>query len=145
MNAPSDPIVTAWIRLLRAQALALGTVEQAMKTAGLPKLEWYDVLLELERGGPMRPRDLQVRLLFAQYNLSRLLDRMAAAGVVVRDDCPEDQRGSLVTITETGRQLRARMWQTYGPAIAHAVGSRLTGSEALQLADLLDKLIGDKP
>ncbi|MFX8141405.1 helix-turn-helix domain-containing protein, partial [Acinetobacter baumannii] len=86
------------------------------KAAGLPKLEWYDVLLELERGGPLRPRDLQARLLFAQYNLSRLLDRMVAAGLVGREACPDDHRGALIAITDTGRKLRKRMWLTYGPA-----------------------------
>ncbi|MFX6036027.1 helix-turn-helix domain-containing protein, partial [Acinetobacter baumannii] len=73
--APSETIVDAWVALQRAPARAFDMVEGKLKAAGLPKLEWYDVLLELERGGPLRPRDLQARLLFAQYNLSRLLDR----------------------------------------------------------------------
>ena len=115
-----------------------------MKAAGHPKLEWYDVLLELERGGPLRPRDLQDRLLFAQYNLSRLLDRMVDAGVIVRKDCPEDQRGSLASITSAGRTLRRRMWLTYGAAIATVVGSRLSERDAAELARLLGKLSGSE-
>ena len=52
----SDASVAAWTRLVRAQAAALGSVEGALKGAGLPPLAWYDVLLEVERmPGGLRP------------------------------------------------------------------------------------------
>ena len=140
MPKPSEAAVLAWSRLVRAHNAALGTVEKALKAEGLPPLEWYDVLLELERAGPLRPRDLQGRLLLAQYNLSRLLDRMAAAGTVEKQACAEDGRGQLVAITEAGRALRHRMWPIYADAIEAAVGIKLRGDEAGTLADLLQRL-----
>jgi len=140
MSKPSEAAVLAWSRLVRAHGAAFGTVEQALKKAGLPPLEWYDVLLELERAGPLRPRDLQARLLLAQYNLSRLLDRMAAAGLVEKQACAEDGRGQSVAITEAGRALRRSMWPVYAAAIEAAVGSRLTPEEAKRLADTLARL-----
>ena len=56
-------------------------VEAAVKAKGYPPLAWYDVLLELSREGGrrLRPVELEKELLVAQYNLSRLLDRMAYA------------------------------------------------------------------
>jgi len=140
MHPPSEAVVAAWIGLLRAQTFAFGEIERTVRDAGLPKLEWYDVLWELERGGPLRPRDLQARLLFAQYNLSRLLDRMEAADLITRDACPADNRGQLISITDEGRKLRGRMWLTYGPAIDAAIRGRLTEEEAALLAGLLAKL-----
>ena len=145
MHRPSELVVSAWIALLRAQTFAFTEVERAMKHAELPKLEWYDVLLELDRGGPLRPRDLQARLLFAQYNLSRLLDRMEAAGVVEREACPGDNRGQLVSITANGRGLRRRMWLVYGPAIDAVIGAKLSEDEAARLGDLLGKLAAVHP
>jgi DNA-binding MarR family transcriptional regulator len=130
----------AWSRLLRAHKAALGAVEAALKAAGLPPLEWYDVLLELDRGAALRPRDLQGRLVLAQYNLSRLLDRMVAAGLVTRLPCPQDGRGHLVELTPEGRALRAEMWPVYAEAIETAVGARLSQEEAAALADLLGRL-----
>src|SRR3712207_969513 len=100
MPKPSQTVGLASPGPLRAHNASLGTVEKALKAEGLPPLEWYGVLLELERAGPLRPRDLQGRLLLAQYNLSRLLDRMAAAGTVEKQACAEDGRGQLVAITE---------------------------------------------
>ena len=142
MSQPSDAAVLAWARLMRAHRAALGKGEQALKAAGLPPLEWYDVLLELERAGPSRPRDLQSRLLFAQYNLSRLLDRMDAAGVVERRSCDDDRRGLIAAITGEGQTLRRRMWPVYAEAIEAAIGAKLSDDDAATLAVLLGRLYG---
>ena len=81
--------------------------------------------------------------LLAQYNASRLIDRMEKAGLVERRPHPEDGRGQLVAIRPEGRALRKRMWKVYGPAIEQHVGKRLAHNEARQLASLLSKLIED--
>ena len=129
------------MRLVRAHRAAVSNVEAALRAAGHPPLEWYDVLLELERAGALRPRDLQARLLLAQSNVSRLLDRMAAAGAVERQPCDDDGRGYLVAATVSGRALRLHMWPTYAGAIEAAVGRWLKGDEAGMLADLLGRMI----
>jgi DNA-binding MarR family transcriptional regulator len=141
-NMPCDATIGAWIRLLRAQRCTLASVERALKESGCPPLEWYDVLLELDNDGPQRPRTLQDRLLLPQSNLSRLLDRMEAAGAVERATCKEDGRGQLVRISSSGQALRRRMWPIYASAIQQALGARLTGAQAAQLSDLLGRLAG---
>ena len=142
-NEPSKAAVRAWIRLLRAHTQALGGVERALKDAGFPPLSWYDVLLELERGGEagLRPFALERALLLPQYGLSRLLDRMQGEGLIERRACPSDGRGSTVHVTRQGRDLRRRMWPTYAAAISNAVGARLTEAEAASLEALLGKLL----
>lgn len=140
--APPEVTVTAWARLMRAQRRGLSIVEGKLKDAGFPPLEWYDVLLELERCGPLRPRELQSRLLLAQYNLSRLLDRMVRAGLVERSSCPEDGRGLTVGITREGRTTRKRMWPAYAEGIEEAIGARLALAEVEKLVSLLGQLIG---
>lgn len=140
MSQPSDVAVLAWSRLVRAHNAALRHVEQALKVEGLPPLEWYDVLLELRLAGALRPRDLQGRLLLAQYNLSRLIDRMVAAGAVERRSCADDRRGFTVSATPAGEDLRRRMWPVYADAIQAAVGAKLSDAEATTVAALLERL-----
>jgi DNA-binding MarR family transcriptional regulator len=143
---PSDAVIRAWTRLIRAQQTVLSAVEADLKTAGLPPLAWYDALLELSRSTPdgLRPFALEQELLLAQYNLSRLLDRLEKAGYVERRSCPDDGRGQIVAITASGRALVKRMWPTYRAAIGRHVGAKVSEDEAARLAALLGKLTGAK-
>jgi len=143
-RAPSDAVIRAWAHLVRAQGAVLTAVEAELKRAGFPPLAWYDVLLELSRAPRegLRPFELEHELLFAQYNLSRLLDRLEKAGLVERRHCPEDARGQIVAITDAGRALLRRMWPIYRAAIARHLGDKLSEPEAARLAALLGKLLG---
>ena len=133
-------MVRAWARLAKAQRIALASIQAALKKADLPSLEWYDALLELERAGEggLRPYELERNMLLAQYNLSRLVERMAKAGYVDRLVCDDDGRGQVLVITTSGKALRRRMWRVYGPAIGQAFGDHLSKDEAA----LLDEILG---
>jgi|SRR5579871_611777 len=141
-SGPSEAVIRAWTSLVKAAQLVLGAVEADLKAEGFPPLGWYDVLLELSRDkvDGLRPFELEERLLLAQYNLSRVLDRLVTAGLVERRPHPEDRRGQIVRITAAGRDLVRRMWPAYRAAIARHVGARLGEDEARDLAGLLDRL-----
>ena len=138
----SDEAVTAWARLVRAQQALLSNVEADLKAAGFPPLAWYDALLELDRAKPggLRPYQLQERMLLAQYNLSRLTERLAKAGYVDREECSEDGRGYVLKITKAGRDLLRRMWPVYRQAIRTHFAAKLTDGQAAALARTLKKL-----
>lgn len=140
MTTPAAITLLAWDRLLGAGARALRTARAELRRAGLPPLEWYDILAALERRGPMRPRDVQALVAIEQYNLSRLLARMQAAGLVAVAPCPDDARGQLVALTSTGKAQRAAMWPAYAAAIHGAIETRLGADERIQLATMLDKV-----
>ena len=139
---PSNPAVTAWTRLIRARETVVSAVERDLKAAGLPPLAWYDVLLELSRPpeGRLRPFEIEKETLLAQYNLSRLLDRLEKEGLIRREPCNEDGRGQWVVITEKGRALQARTWKVYARAVQRHVGDKLDDRAAGQLAALLGRL-----
>ena len=90
-SGPGEVEIAAWARLLKASAKMLDAVERDLKQAGLPPLAWYDALLELHRARPdgLRPGDLEKEMLLPQYNVSRLVDRLEAAGYAVRRPHPE--------------------------------------------------------
>src|SRR5262245_65152985 len=92
---PSDAVVDAWIALMRAQQMTLLKIERAFREAKLPPHAWYDALWELDRAGGdgLRPFEIEQRLLIAQSNISRLIDRLAQQGYVERQPCQEDGRG----------------------------------------------------
>ena len=143
---PDDAVVRAWARLVRAPQKALAAIERALREAELPSLAWYDALLELERaGGSLRPFELEREMLLAQYNLSRLIDRMDKAGYVERRAIKEDRRGQEIVITAAGKALRRRMWSIYGPAIQATIGEHLSAKQIDTLGALLAALIEQRP
>src|SRR5262245_15265256 len=140
---PSDAVVDAWIALMRAQQVMLLTIERAFREAKLPPHAWYDALWELDRAatGGLRPFEIERRMLIAQSNISRLLDRLEEQGYVARQPCEEDGRGQTIVITPSGREMRKHMWPVYARAISEAIGQRVSEREAANLASLLTKLV----
>src|ERR1043165_6085059 len=143
-RSPSQATTQAWIRLNRARDRVLGAIEHDLKAAGCPPLAWYDVLLELSRAadGRLRPFEIAKVTLVAQYNLSRLLDRLEKEGLVARAPCDDDARVQWVVITEKGRATQARSWKVYAKSIQKHVGEKLDDKAAAALADLLGGLTG---
>lgn len=141
--APSPEAIKAWARLMRVSRQLVESAEDALKAGGLPPLAWYDVLHELaEVGGEggLRPFQLIERTLFAQYNISRLLSRLEADGLVEKLPVADDGRGQTIRISAKGRETRRRMWAVYGRSIAELVGARLSPDELNTVSALLGRL-----
>lgn len=139
---PSSEAVSAWARLIRVQQALLEAVEADLKRAGLPPLVWYDALLELSRPAQrgLRQRDLGASMLLAKHNLSRLIDRLEAEGLVMREKVADDGRGAFVRLTPAGAALRERMWPVYAQAIATHFTARLEEDDIVALGTILRRL-----
>ncbi|RRI06888.1 MarR family transcriptional regulator [Mesorhizobium tamadayense] len=141
-RSPSPETIKAWGRLMRVSRQLVEKTEDTLKTSGLPPLAWYDVLHELAEAGEggLRPFELIDRVLLAQYNVSRLLARLEADGLVEKLPVSDDGRGQTVRITPAGRETRRRIWAVYGASIADLMGDRLSAKELETLAALLGRL-----
>ncbi|PBC03272.1 MarR family winged helix-turn-helix transcriptional regulator [Mesorhizobium sp. WSM3860] len=141
-RSPAPEAVKAWGRLMRVSRLLVEKTEYALKAAGLPPLAWYDVLHELAEAGEggLRPFELIDRVLLAQYNVSRLLARLEADGLLEKLPVSDDGRGQTVRITPSGREMRRRIWVVYGASIAALMGDKLSAKELETLAALLGRL-----
>jgi len=139
---PSPEAITAWARLMRVSRQLVERAEDTLKESGLPPLAWYDVLHELAEAGEggLRPFQLIERTLFAQYNISRLLARLEADGLVEKLPVADDGRGQTIRITAKGRETRRRMWAVYGRSIAELVGAKLSADELKMMSALLGRL-----
>lgn len=139
----ADPHQRAYARFVVAHALITERIEAALAAAGLPSLDWYDVLWVLESSPEERLRmaDLARRAVFSRSNLTRLADRMEKEQLIERGDCPEDGRGTVCAITARGRALRARMWPVYRKQIDSLFSKHLEAREAESLAATFDSII----
>ncbi|MGS1005978.1 MarR family winged helix-turn-helix transcriptional regulator [Achromobacter anxifer] len=126
----------AWSLFLTAHALVVEDIEKRLSAAGLPPLAWYDALWALERapGGTARMFEIAERMVIARYNLTRLMDRIEAEGLVERFRSDEDRRATYARLTPKGRALRREMWQVYGPAVDELFLSRLPPAQQESMA-----------
>lgn len=138
----SDKAVNTWARLVRVSQSLLAAVEADLKREGFPPLAHYDALLELRRAGTrgLRPFELQREMLLAQYNVSRLVDRIVRAGHAERRPSDIDGRGHTLHITPAGRDLLRRMWPAYAKAIRAHFAERLDDDALAGLSSALAAL-----
>ena len=131
--------IDAWESLFRAQHEVFEEISGDFDSA-LTQAE-YDVLLTVTRAPDMtaRLRDVTANMLISQPSVSRLVDRMAARGLIAKCPDPEDGRGSLVRATEAGASSFRKVASAHGRSIAERM-SLLSDDELAQLRDLTSKL-----
>ncbi|GAB4192667.1 MAG: MarR family transcriptional regulator [Coleofasciculaceae cyanobacterium] len=134
---------TVWRLFLTTHAILVERVEQDLANAGLPSLAWYDVLWALEEAPDRRLRlhELADAIVLRRSNLTRLVDRLEAAGLVCRKSCPSDRRGAFAEITEAGLAMRKQMWSVYAPSIAQYFAIHLSDIEVDVLTKVLERLL----
>lgn len=99
-----------WVAYLGAHAAVVRALEQGMdQDVGLP-LTWYDVLVQLSMApeGRLRLGDLAQSVILTRSGITRLLDRMDAAGLVRREPAPGDRRGYFAVLTREGQEMLER-------------------------------------
>ncbi len=100
------------------------------------------MLFTLRTAGPegLRLRDLNKSVLLHQSALSRLIERMEERGLVRRAKTPKDARGTVVQLTEQGREAQRSVGRIHVEQISHYVGTALSEQELLLLQQLTAKL-----
>jgi len=135
----TDTSVRAFEALNHAQVRLAGLVEAALlRSTGLA-LKEVEMLDELGRRGPTRLNVLALVLAMSPSGLSRLADRLQSDGLVERQRCGSDHRGSCADLTERGRDVREAAVRTRDEAL-EALLADLPGEQVQGLTRALDSL-----
>jgi DNA-binding MarR family transcriptional regulator len=136
----AHPANDAWESLLTAHATlirVLGADDQWQDVS----MKEYDVLYTLSKcDQPIRLSELNRHVLLSQPALSRMVDRLAARGLVSRAADPRDGRGLGLALTADGRAVQRRIGRRHGRSVAQAMLAGLTPAELRQLDELCGKL-----
>ncbi len=135
--------LSVWRTFLRAHAGITRQLEHELAAQHMLPLPSYDVLLQLAESPQRRLRmtDLAERVLLSRSGLTRLVDRLSAEGLVAREACPDDARGTFTVITEAGLAKLREAAPTHLHGIEEHVTSRLSPVELDALGRLLRKLL----
>ena len=95
--------------LMRVQQLLIGRLDGLLKPFGLTFARYEAlVLLTFSSRGSLPLGKMGERLQVHPTSVTSIVDRLEAAGLVVRRRHPEDGRGVLAEITDSGRSLVER-------------------------------------
>jgi DNA-binding MarR family transcriptional regulator len=96
-------------------------------------------LATIERHGPLAPSELAEVERIRRPTVTRIVARLAEAGLVARTADPDDGRGALVSITAEGRALLKRLRQRKTAYLAQHLGD-LDSEDAAALERTVDVL-----
>lgn len=104
--------------------------------------EQYNVLriLRGQNGNPTTVSSIQERMLNKMSNASRLVEKLKAKGLVIREECPTDRRQVDVMISAEGLKLLEKLETRIQDSNKYYI--KLSESEVRNLNMLLDKLRG---
>jgi DNA-binding MarR family transcriptional regulator len=140
---PDPERLAVWRLLLETHATVVDRLGRELEAeCGLP-LTWYDVLLQLSGapGGRLRMRDLAGAVLLSRSGLTRLVDRMAAAGLVCREAHSSDRRGANAVLTAAGRTALRRAAPVHLRGIDAHFSGHLSDDEVAGLRAALDRVL----
>lgn len=140
---PDPRHLAAWRSLLQAHAALTELLERELVTErGLP-LSRYEVLLYLAESpdGRLRMQELAEQVLLSKSGLTRLVDRMEAAGLVRRERCPDDRRGAYAVLTDHGRAVLRRAAPVHLRGIQEHFGRHVGEDEARALSGALGRVV----
>jgi DNA-binding MarR family transcriptional regulator len=140
--ALTESEAAAWSAFQRMRARVGGALSRELGQAtGLSEAD-FEVLVAVaeQPDGRLRALALRCGLEWEKSRLSHQLRRMEQRGLVRRESCREDGRGSVVVLTEEGRRLAATARRRYDEAVRRHVIDALTPEQVEALRDICDTL-----
>jgi DNA-binding MarR family transcriptional regulator len=132
-QAPGMAVVTS---IMRLQQIFLARADAVLRPLGLTFAR-YEVLMLLtfSRQGALPLGKVGERLQVNAASVTNAVDRLEADGLVTRRSNPDDGRGTLATLTASGRQLAMTATEAMNERVFSDIGA---GPEAVsRLFDLL--------
>jgi MarR family 2-MHQ and catechol resistance regulon transcriptional repressor len=151
VHVSSDPPEVVWDEGISAFGQLLEATTRLERRLGRRLEEdcelphpWFEVLLRLARSpeGRIAIGELGRQVLLTSGGMTRLVDRMAEAGLVVREPSPTDRRIQWVRATPEGMSRLAAAAAVHAANIDELVTRRLTARELQTLLRVLEKISG---
>jgi DNA-binding MarR family transcriptional regulator len=148
-SIPPEPLpfsereLQAWRSLLRLYATVMRRVDGELDRAhGLGNTE-YGVLVVLvnapERS--LRSGELAARNMASPGGMTRIVDRLAALGLVERRPAPDDRRGAYVRLTDAGVRKLRELQLTHHRVARELFLGRLSERELQRFAELAERAL----
>ena len=137
----------AWRSFLRAHAKVTRVLDAELAAECDLPLGSYEVLLHLNEAPERRLRmtDLADRVLLSRSGLTRLVDRLERDGLIQRQSCPSDLRGTNAVLTDAGYERLRAAAPIHLRGVREHMVDLLTPEEIAVLAAAMGRVAGECP
>jgi DNA-binding MarR family transcriptional regulator len=137
------PAVQAWRWMSVLHARIIDQLETDSLAAGVVPFSWFEVLTALEAAPENRVRlkELVDAVLLTKAGVSRLLDRIEAGGLLRRQACAGDGRGSDAVLTQAGVTALRLARPVYVKTIERHFGQHLTTTQTDAITRLFREIL----
>jgi DNA-binding MarR family transcriptional regulator len=137
--------LAAWRGLLRTHARVLAGLDAELEQAHGLAVPEYEVLLVLTQSGDkhLRMSELADAALLTRSGMTRLVDRLERQGLVRRERCPADGRGTYAVITPEGAARFAAARPTHIAGVRRLFLDPLRKKDQRALAEAFDAVLGE--
>jgi len=128
-----------WLRLLTCTTLIEGEVRRRLRQEFDVTLPRFDLMAQLDKNpGGMTLGELSSRMMVSNGNVTGLVERLVADGLLARKPAPNDRRAQIVRLTPAGRRVFRAMARAHEGWILR-IFAELKPSEISSLMALLAK------
>jgi MarR family transcriptional regulator, 2-MHQ and catechol-resistance regulon repressor len=109
-----------WLVLWKAGRAVEAQAQRSIARFGMVMSD-FGVLEALLHRGPLNAKQLGAKVLLTSGSMTAAVDRLAARGLVRREDDAEDRRACIVQLTATGRRLIERAFAQHRAEMEEAL------------------------
>ena len=133
----------AWRGLLRVHSALVKALDAELLAAHALPLTSYEVLINLQAAPGRRRRmaELADGVLLSRSGLTRLVDRLERDGLLERDACTDDGRGTYAVLTDKGQALLAEARRTHLDGVRERFLRHFEENELRTLAGLWERVL----
>ena len=133
----------AWRGMLRVHSALVKALDAELLAGHELPLTSYEVLINLQAAPNRRRRmaELAEGVLLSRSGMTRLVDRLEREGLLERDACVDDGRGTFAVLTDKGEALLAEARRTHLDGVRERFVRHFSQAELEQLAGLWDRIL----
>jgi DNA-binding MarR family transcriptional regulator len=131
----------AYFALSEAASLLLHQVDQHLRAEGGLSYVQFQLLARLaDAGGPLTMTQLADGVVYSRSGLTYQAGLLEKAGLITRAPSPDDERATLVAITEEGRVLFGRVLSGHVQVVRRMLLDPLSDEDLNQLGDIMTRV-----
>ncbi len=140
---PDDrDLLETWLAFAQAHVSTVDALDRRLEAAHHLPVAWFEVLARLSHapGGGLRMLELADQLLLSRSGVTRLMDRLEAAGLIRREVYLSDRRGTVALLTDRGWDVFQRATPDFLAMLRERFGRHLPAEEVTALRAALVRL-----